>query len=211
MKNQRVYIASVFEVQKKDAKEGDKPSHYDISLGVANDLGDPKKNEVMADPMLAYNQYEKNGEKRVSHTIRYAASQYDKMLDAANKDGKYPVLEADLFPTRANAPKRGLMVNTQTLKTPEKAFDHEKHLANTTEIRDIKKEAREAKAAEAAAAKEAEAKEAAAAKEAAEKEAATPKTEEQKREERNAKAREKRAAAKAAKEAAAEKEPDLEM
>lgn len=205
MKNQRVYIASVFEVPKKDAKEGDKPSHYDISLGVANDLGDPKKNEVMADPMLAYNQYEKNGEKKVSHTIRYAASQYEKMLDAANKDGKYPVIEADLFPTRANAPKRGLMVNTQTLKTPEKAFDHEKHLANTTEIRDIKKEAREAKAAEAAAAKEAEAKEAEA------KEAATPKTDEQKREERNAKARAKRAADKAAREAAPATEPDLEM
>lgn len=206
MKAQRVYIASAFPVQKEGAKEGDKPTHYDISLGIANDLVDPKKDKVIADPMLGYNPYEKDGEKKISNTIRYAASQYDKMMDVANTKGKFPVFEADLFPTRPGAAKRGLVVNTGTLKKVDQAFDHEKHKENTDIVRADKKAQREAKAAEAAAAKEAEAKE----KEAAatkEKEAA-PLTEAEKRSERA-----KRAAAtrKANKEAAKAQEPDLEM
>lgn len=206
MKGQRIYIASAFPSQKEGAKEGDKPTHYDISLGIANDLVDPKKDNVIADPMLGYNPFvTKDGEKKISNTIRYAASQYDKMMEVANTDGKYPVFEADLFPTRPGAAKRGLVVNTGTLKPVEQKFDHEKHKENTDIVRKDKAAQREAKAAEAKAAKEAEGKGAEAE---ASKEAEAPLTEAEKRSERA-----KRAAAtrKANKEAAAAQEPDLEI
>lgn len=153
MKKQRLYIASAFEVPKTGAKEGEKPSHYDVALSIANDLADPKKeNAVMTDPMLAYNSYEKDGQKRTSHTMRYAASQYEAMLAASNKEGDKDVFVADLFVAgKNNNKKRGLLVNTKTLETPQEKFDHAKHKENTQEARDIKKAAKEAAKQEAAA------------------------------------------------------------
>lgn len=145
MKAQRVYIASAFEVPKDGAKEGDKPSHYDIALSIANDLADPKQEKaVMTDPMLAYNSYQKDGASRVSHTMRYAASQYEAMLAASNKEGDKDVFIADLFTANKNSKKKGLLVNTKTLETPAEKFDHAKHKENTQEARDIKKAAKEA-------------------------------------------------------------------
>lgn len=136
-KQQDVYIASAFP-QKGTLKNGEPMTGYNVSLGVANDRRDPEN--VITNPMLAYKHYQDaQGQDKVSFTQSYSKAQYEAMMEAANKDGDYPVLTGDLMPSKSG----GLVVNTTTLATPETPFDAAAHKENTEAAR----KARDAKRA----------------------------------------------------------------
>lgn len=150
-KDQRVHISADF-----DQRAPMKGKNVVISISNDTREGD----DIKTDPMLVYQRYkDKQGAEAVSYTASYSESQYNAMMAAANHDGDKPVLIADLFPNKRGD---GLVVNTNTLRTPDVPFDAEKHREVTEAARADKKAAREAKNAEREAANEAAASEASA-------------------------------------------------
>lgn len=143
MTKQRIVVSAQFD-QKGEGRSG-----KNVALSIANDKGGPEN--AMTDPMLVYDTYEdKNGDKKPTFTASYSSAQWDKIAEAANKDGDALVVEGDVFPNRHG---KGLVVNTNTLSTPEESFDKAAHDANTLAAREAKAEARKAAAAEKAAEK----------------------------------------------------------
>lgn len=133
-KGQRIHIAQVFD------QKGPGMTGKNIAFSISNDTREP--DDVITNPMLVYDKYtDSEGNKKDKYVAAYSAKQWELIEAAANKDGDAMVLEADLFP---NSRGKGLIINTNTLKTPEVAFDAEKHRANTTAAREAKKAAREA-------------------------------------------------------------------
>lgn len=131
-KGQRVHVSSVFD------QVGAGRSGKNVAFSISNDERGPE--DVITNPMLSYGTYQdKEGKTKDTYTVGYSNAQWKEIEAAANKDGDAMVLEADLFP-RKNGP--GLMVNTKTLKTPEKPFDAAAHKANLTAARDAKKAAK---------------------------------------------------------------------
>lgn len=130
-KGQRVHVSSVFD-QKGPGMDG-----KNVAFSISNDTREPE--DVITNPMLVYDKYtDKQGNVKNTFTAEYSKSQWEKIEAFANKDGDAMVLEADLFP---NARGKGLVVNTNTLKTPEVPFDAQKHRENTLAAREAKKAA----------------------------------------------------------------------
>jgi hypothetical protein len=125
--NQRVYVASFSE--QAGARTG-----MNVAFSIANDTREG--DDVFTDPMLVYDHYEKDGIRKNYYKAEYSANQWEKILNAANKEGSNLVVEADLFPNK-NGP--GLLVNTNTLNTPEISFDIDKHKEKTKAALEDKK------------------------------------------------------------------------
>lgn len=129
-KNQRVHVVGAFD------QTGRGMSGKNVSFSISNDTREG--DDIFTDPMLVYDTYvDKNGKQQNSFTAEYSAKQWEAIEAAANKDGDDLVIEADLFMSKSGP---GLLVNTNTLKTPEIPFDREKHKTNTLTAREIKKE-----------------------------------------------------------------------
>ena len=142
-KGQRVHVSSVFE------QKGQNMDGMNVAFSMSNDTRE--LDDVFTDPMLVYDKYtDAEGVKKNTFTAEYSKAQWESIKEAANFDGDAMVLDADLFPNRNG---KGLVVNTNTLKTPEQPFDKEAHKQNTLAAREAKK----AQYAQAAAAAEAEA------------------------------------------------------
>lgn len=134
MKGVRVHAASVFD-QKGQGMDG-----VNVAFSVSNDLREQEA--VDTAPMLNYGSYiDPEGNKKNTFTASYSRKQWEAFEKAANKDGDAMVVEADLFPSKNG---KGLVVNTNSLKTPEQAFSQDKHRENTVAARDAKKAARDA-------------------------------------------------------------------
>ncbi|WP_145142331.1 hypothetical protein [Paenibacillus sp. Y412MC10] len=130
-KNQRVHIVGAFD------QTGKGMTGKNVAFSISNDTREG--DDIFTDPMLVYDTYEdKNGKQQNSFTAQYSAKQWEAIEAMANKDGDDLVIEADLFMNK-NGP--GLLVNTNTLKTPEIPFNREKHKANTLAARELKKAA----------------------------------------------------------------------
>lgn len=131
-KGQRVHVSSVFD------QVGEGRTGKNVAFSISNDERSPE--DVITNPMLSYGTYtDKEGQKKDTYTVGYSKTQWEAIQAAANKDGDALVLEADLFPREKG---KGLMVNTKTLKTPEKPFDSKAHKANLAAARDAKKVAK---------------------------------------------------------------------
>ena len=138
-KDQRVYVSAVFD------QKGKGMTGKNVAFSIANDNREPE--DVITDPMLVYDKYkDKNGVEKDTYTASYSAKQWEAIEKMANKDGDAMVVNADLFP---NSRGKGLIVNTNTLKTPEQAFDREAHKENTLSAREAKRAMYESKEAEA--------------------------------------------------------------
>lgn len=134
-KGQRVHVSGVFD------QKGPGMTGKNVAFSISNDTREP--DDVITNPMLVYDKYtDKQGKEKDTYTSSYSAKQWEQIEQAANKDGDAMVLEADLFP---NSRGKGLVVNTNTLKTPETAFDSSKHRENTVAVREAKKAERDAK------------------------------------------------------------------
>lgn len=131
MKGQRVHVTSHF------AQTGPGMTGQNVAFSISNDT--KEIGDVMTNPMLVYGKT-KDGTKDV-YTASYSAKQWEAIEKMANKDGDKLVLEADLFP---DSKGKGLVVNTNTLKTPSEPFNQAAHEANTIAAREAKKQAREA-------------------------------------------------------------------
>ncbi|MEW4426037.1 hypothetical protein AB1I68_00920 [Paenibacillus pabuli] len=131
-KNQRVYVANFSE------QTGANRNGMNVAFSMANDTREG--DDVFTDPMLVYDKYMKDGQEKKYYKTEYSANQWEKIMNAANKEGPNLVVDADLMPN-SNGP--GLVVNTNTLKTPEIPFDREKHMAITEAAREAKKAKRE--------------------------------------------------------------------
>ncbi|OMF76778.1 hypothetical protein [Paenibacillus glucanolyticus] len=130
-KNQRVHVVGVFD------QTGKGMNGKNVSFSISNDTREG--DDIFTDPMLVYDTYvDKLGKQQNSFTANYSARQWEAIEAAANKDGDELVIEADLFMNK-NGP--GLLVNTNTLKTPEIPFNQQKHKANTLAAREAKKAA----------------------------------------------------------------------
>lgn len=137
-KGQRVHVSGVFD------QKGPGMTGKNVAFSISNDTREPE--DVITNPMLVYDKYkDKEGKERDTYTASYSAKQWEAIEKAANKDGDAMVLEADLFP---NTRGKGLVVNTNTLKTPEAPFDASKHRENTVAVRESKKAARQEKQTE---------------------------------------------------------------
>lgn len=133
-KGQRVHVSGVFD-QKGPGMDG-----KNVAFSISNDTREPE--DVITNPMLVYDKYkDKEGKEKDTYTANYSKKQWEQIEKAANKDGDAMVLEADLFPSSRG---KGLVVNTNTLKTPETPFNSEQHRENTVAAREAKKAAREA-------------------------------------------------------------------
>ena len=131
-KDQRVYVSAVFD------QKGKGMTGKNVAFSISNDTREPE--DVITDPMLMYGKYkDKEGVERNTYTVGYSAKQWEAIEKMANKDGDAMVLNADLFP---NPNGKGLVVNTNTLSTPETPFDAEKHRANTLKARQEKSHTR---------------------------------------------------------------------
>ena len=131
----RLYIAAAFE--QKAPMNG-----YNLAIGVANDLGARKGQNLQSAPMLAYDHYTgKDGKPGVSYTRPYSKEQYDAIMAVANTKGDKPVFKADVFPKN-----NGMVVNTNTLKKTSKPFDKAEHDKNTELAREMAAKEREAQA-----------------------------------------------------------------
>lgn len=134
-KGQRVHVSGVFD------QKGAGMTGKNVAFSISNDTREPE--DVITNPMLVYDKYkDKEGNEKDTYTASYSAKQWEAIEKAANKDGDAMVLEADLFP---NTRGKGLVVNTNTLKTPETPFDAAKHRENTVAVREAKKAARQEK------------------------------------------------------------------
>lgn len=133
--NQRVFVSSVF-------PQGGQQTGYNVALSIANDQ-QTDTSKIQTSPMLVYDQYMVGNEKKDSYTTSYSAKQWDAIEKASNKDGDKMVILADLIP---NNNGKGLVVNTNTLKTPEHPFNIDKHRVNTIAARDAKKASHDASA-----------------------------------------------------------------
>lgn len=126
----RLYLAAAF--PQKPPMEG-----YNLAIGVANDLGARKGQNIQSAPMLAYDRYtDKNGKPGTSYTRGYSKAQYEAIMAVANTKGDFPVFKANVFPK-----SNGMLVDTNSLAKTNKPFSKADHDKNT-EL------AREAKAAE---------------------------------------------------------------
>ncbi|WP_078598686.1 hypothetical protein [Evansella clarkii] len=144
-KGQRVHVSGVFD------QKGPGMTGKNVAFSISNDTREPE--DVITNPMLVYDKYtDKEGKEKDTYTASYSAKQWEAIEQAANKDGDAMVVEADLFP---NTRGKGLIVNTNSLKTPENAFDMTKHRENTVAVRDAKKAARQEQQAQPEAALEA--------------------------------------------------------
>lgn len=139
MKGQRVHVTGVFD------QKGKGMTGKNVSFSISNDLADPKDlDNVKTSPMLVYEQYKgQDGKEKTSYSASYSQSQWEKIEAAANKDGDKLVVIADLFPNR-NGKTKGLMVNTNTLKTPDQPFNAEAHRENTLNARKEREAKRDA-------------------------------------------------------------------
>lgn len=132
-KSQRVHVSGVFD------QKGPGMTGKNVAFSISNDTRDMEN--VITNPMLVYDKFrDPQGNEKDTYTASYSAKQWAAIEAAANKDGDAMVLEADLFP---NTRGKGLVVNTNTLKTPTVPFDATKHRENTVAARDAKKTARE--------------------------------------------------------------------
>ncbi|KQY91000.1 hypothetical protein ASD24_24710 [Paenibacillus sp. Root52] len=131
-KGQRVHVANVFE------QTGKGMTGKNVAFSISNDTREG--DDIFTDPMLVYDKYIDNeGKEKPTFTAEYSAKQWEAIEAAANKDGDNLVIEADLFMNRNG---KGLLVNTNTLKTPEVPFNSEQHKSNTLAARALKKEVR---------------------------------------------------------------------
>lgn len=137
MKAQRVHVTGAYE--QKPPLTG-----MNVAFSLSNDDKEAGVN-ASADPMLVYDTFEKDGKKHPTYTQEYSKKQWEAIEAAANKDGDDMVVIADLFPKG-----KGLVVNTNSLQTPETPFNRALHKETTLAEREIRKAAREAKAEEAA-------------------------------------------------------------
>lgn len=132
-KGQRVHVSGVFD------QKGPGMTGKNVAFSISNDTREPE--DVITNPMLVYDKYkDKEGKEKDTYTASYSAKQWETIEKTANKDGDAMVLEADLFP---NTRGKGLVVNTNSLKTPETPFDASKHRENTVAVRESKKAARQ--------------------------------------------------------------------
>lgn len=132
-KGQRVHVSGVFD------QKGPGMTGKNVAFSISNDTRDMEN--VITNPMLVYDKFrDPQGNEKDTYTASYSAKQWAAIEAAANKDGDAMVLEADLFP---NTRGKGLVVNTNTLKTPTVPFDATKHRENTVAAREAKKTARE--------------------------------------------------------------------
>lgn len=132
-KGQRVHVSGVFD------QKGPGMTGKNVAFSISNDTRDMEN--VITNPMLVYDTYKDGqGKEKDTYTASYSAKQWAAIEAAANKDGDAMVLEADLFP---NTRGKGLVVNTNTLKTPTVPFNADKHRENTVAARDAKKVIRE--------------------------------------------------------------------
>lgn len=130
-KGNRVHVVAVFD------QKGPGMTGKNVAFSLSNDLAQSHE-EVFTNPMLVYDKYkDKDGNVKNTYTASYSAEQWKKIEATANKDGDAMVLEADLFPDSRG---KGLLVNTNTLKTPEIPFNAEKHRENTLAAREAKKQ-----------------------------------------------------------------------
>lgn len=135
MKQVRVHAASQY------PQKGPGMTGVNMAFSMSNDLLEPS--EAFTGPMLEYGTFvDKNGEKKPTYTTAYSASQAEKFEAAANKDGDAMVVLADVFPNKKGT---GLIVNMDTLTTPDEPFNAAAHKENTMKARELKKEARAAK------------------------------------------------------------------
>jgi hypothetical protein len=131
-KGQRVHVSGVFD------QKGPGMTGKNVAFSISNDARDTEN--VITNPMLVYDKFkDAAGNEKDTYTASYSAKQWAAIEKTANKDGDAMVLEADLFP---NTRGKGLVVNTNTLKTPTVPFDAAKHRDNTVAARDAKKSAR---------------------------------------------------------------------
>lgn len=131
----RLYIAAAF--PQKAPMTG-----YNLAIGVANDLGARKGQNIQSAPMLAYDHYTgKDGKPGTSYTRGYSKEQYDAIMAVANTKGDCPVFKANVFPKN-----NGMVVDTNTLAKTNKPFDKAAHDENTKLVREAKQAEREAQA-----------------------------------------------------------------
>jgi len=128
-KGQRVHVSSVFD------QKGPGMTGKNVAFSISNDTRE--LDEVITDPMLVYDKYKAaDGTMKNTFTAEYSKAQWEAIEKAANKDGDAMVVIADLFPNKKG---KGLVVNTNTLKTPDVPFDKEAHQKNTLAAREAKK------------------------------------------------------------------------
>lgn len=137
-KGQRVHVSSVFD------QKGPNMTGKNVAFSISNDTRAPE--DVITNPMLVYDKYTDNeGKERDTFTASYSQKQWEQIEKMANKDGDSMVVEADLFP---NSRGKGLVINVNSLKTPEVPFNAELHRANTLAARAAKAAAKETSAPE---------------------------------------------------------------
>lgn len=119
MKNQRVYVAASY------AQVGNSTGR-NVALSIANDTC--RDEDIKTAPMLMYDSYERDGKQHPRYTVGYSSKQWEEMIRMANKEGDELVLVADLMPTKDH---KGLMINTNTLQTPDEPFDKDTHRKRT--------------------------------------------------------------------------------
>lgn len=132
-KGQRTHVSQVFD------QKGPGMTGKNVAFSISNDTRESE--DVITNPMLVYDNYtDKQGEKKDTYTASYSAKQWEAIEGAANKDGDAMVVEADLFP---NSRGKGLVVNTNSLQTPDTPFSADRHRENTLSERQAKKEAKQ--------------------------------------------------------------------
>lgn len=119
MKNQRVYVAASY------SQVGNSTGR-NVALSIANDTCED--DVIKTAPMLMYDTYERDGETYPRYTVGYSKKQWETIEQMANKEGDELVVVGDLMPTKDH---KGLMLNTNTLQTPDEPFDKERHRART--------------------------------------------------------------------------------
>lgn len=125
--NQRVHVCATFDQQGDNAGKS-------VMMSVSNDIRDA--DDIILDPMLVYDIYtdDKTNEEKRKYTTNYTEDEWDKIEKASNKDGDAMVVNGDLV---ENPNGVGLVVDTDTLTTPDKAFDETEHRKNTIHARSL--------------------------------------------------------------------------
>jgi len=139
MKDRRLVVVGAFD------QKGEGMTGKNVAFAIAADQ-ETEASNVITDPMLHYGTYKDDaGKEQSTYTVPYSKQEFERIEQAANKDGDKWVVQGNVFPSEH---RKGLHVNTKSLTTPDVPFSNDKHKAMIDAGRAFKAEQREAKGAE---------------------------------------------------------------
>ena len=120
--NQRVFIAHSFEDERI-------PGRF-VAFSFANDMNTAKTPHKY--PMLINDEFEKNGERKVSHYTHISDRDWDYLQENINKMGDNPVFTANVYKKKKDS---GFKVDIGSALFEPMAFDMKSHKENTISSR----------------------------------------------------------------------------